>query len=702
MKIKNLQLSNYCQFAEKSIDFTDGLTAIIGPNGSGKSNILGSIRWLLTGDNPNKGKKAANVYDRADSGALSFGQLSFSHEGIEAVVRRNLQPASPTALLDIEGQDTIEGEHAVNKKIIEIMGIPAATINDIVIVAQSELFSFLAKRPGERAEQFQRLFHTEPADMVYDALGRHLRTIKIPTTGVVIDEAKRELHKVSQNVEELQTVLGGMPTHDVITKNKELNADCVRQFELRQRLQNELSSLAHRRHSQEAERNRLRGELRSVEKQINNLQSVIADVEKVNNARSVLANVKQAEQQFNSRRSVLDKIARLKQEIAQLEEPILPDGHDIVYERQTGVITYELKQTREFLAAFESGSCPTCGTPATALADKMQEARDRISSLVEEFEKVNEHDVMMTNYRSALSSYQVTLSSKQQELLQNENYLKDLPEIQVESVNQEELNEFINDYDKQAALLAQYNSRFQFLDKQTAVADSDVDNLTTLINNKEYELNEVPGYTEQQAQTARDNINGWDQTAADRRHAENSLAVYRTQVSQIQKQIEAAQQAEEQARVLIAWENFANDMRAVVHKDGAPKAVAQRNLQKLQHTINDYLEMFITNYRVRADENLSFKAYLNTGSVQAAERLSGGQKVILALSFRLALNSMFAEDIGALYLDEPTAYLDAHHIRGFEPVLEKLRGLASSRHLQCIIITHERDLAHLFDSVIEL
>ena len=140
----------------------------------------------------------------------------------------------------------------------------------------------------------------------------------------------------------------------------------------------------------------------------------------------------------------------------------------------------------------------------------------------------------------------------------------------------------------------------------------------------------------------------------------------------------------------------------MLHKDAAPRFVAQKNLQRLQVNINDCLALFDAPYRVEADDGLSFIARFTNGTKQPAERLSEGQKVILALSFRLSLNLLFADNIGALYLDEPTAYLDEHHIRGFEPVLSQLRGFSASRGLQCFIVTHEKDLAPLFDRVVQL
>jgi len=63
---------------------------------------------------------------------------------------------------------------------------------------------------------------------------------------------------------------------------------------------------------------------------------------------------------------------------------------------------------------------------------------------------------------------------------------------------------------------------------------------------------------------------------------------------------------------------------------------------------------------------------------------------------------MFAEEIGLLALDEPTASLDAARIRALAPVLEKLRDLSTAKGLQCLLVTHASNLSHLFESTIEL
>jgi len=66
------------------------------------------------------------------------------------------------------------------------------------------------------------------------------------------------------------------------------------------------------------------------------------------------------------------------------------------------------------------------------------------------------------------------------------------------------------------------------------------------------------------------------------------------------------------------------------------------------------------------------------------------------------VNSLFAADLGVITLDEPTAYLDDENINCLDLALARLRSLSEARGLQCILITHEKGLGHLFDHVVQL
>ena len=72
MQILSLSLSNYRNFAKKSIIFDKNLTVIVGANGSGKSNILEAV-GLLSGIRPLKVE--------TDFDLVKFSQTSAKIEG---------------------------------------------------------------------------------------------------------------------------------------------------------------------------------------------------------------------------------------------------------------------------------------------------------------------------------------------------------------------------------------------------------------------------------------------------------------------------------------------------------------------------------------------------------------------------------------------------------------------------------------------
>jgi len=121
----------------------------------------------------------------------------------------------------------------------------------------------------------------------------------------------------------------------------------------------------------------------------------------------------------------------------------------------------------------------------------------------------------------------------------------------------------------------------------------------------------------------------------------------------------------------------------------------------MQDEINALLVRFDSHFTVVADEDLSFTAVFTDGRRVPAGRRSGGEKVILALAFRVVVNSMFASELGLLCLDEPTAGLDDGNLTCINIALERLKELSKSHGLQVIMITHERNLP-CFDKVIDL
>ena len=184
------------------------------------------------------------------------------------------------------------------------------------------------------------------------------------------------------------------------------------------------------------------------------------------------------------------------------------------------------------------------------------------------------------------------------------------------------------------------------------------------------------------------------------------LADQRTQIlfekRRVEEQYNSVKEQEQVAAKLRRWTGVAEIAREALKN--APRMVAQRNLQRLESAINELLQIFRVNFvvKVATDGTPTFIAEFFDGRKQVAQRLSVGQKTVLALAFRVAVNAMFAEEIGLLALDEPTASLDQPRIQALAPVLEKLRELSTAKGLQCLLVTHATNLSHLFESAIEL
>jgi exonuclease SbcC len=144
------------------------------------------------------------------------------------------------------------------------------------------------------------------------------------------------------------------------------------------------------------------------------------------------------------------------------------------------------------------------------------------------------------------------------------------------------------------------------------------------------------------------------------------------------------------------------NVRTLLHRDNLPRIVSQNYLELLETDTNELLTLFDTDFQIRAIEGMGFETLFEDGRVQPAARLSGGQKVVLSLAFRIAVNAMFANDLSLLCLDEPTAYLDDDNLGCLAIALDRLRDLSASRGLQCVLITHEHSLGPLFDNVVQL
>lgn len=144
------------------------------------------------------------------------------------------------------------------------------------------------------------------------------------------------------------------------------------------------------------------------------------------------------------------------------------------------------------------------------------------------------------------------------------------------------------------------------------------------------------------------------------------------------------------------------------HYREGPRIMSQNVMRDLTACVNNYLDQFCAPFVVEAtEEGFGFKCRFIDGRTMPeplpdASMLSGGQKVALAIAFRLAVYMCFGGELGLLSLDEPTAYLDDASIGHLGEVLEQVRQVARNKGLQILMATHEPKIIPYLDGKIDL
>jgi DNA repair exonuclease SbcCD ATPase subunit len=146
-----------------------------------------------------------------------------------------------------------------------------------------------------------------------------------------------------------------------------------------------------------------------------------------------------------------------------------------------------------------------------------------------------------------------------------------------------------------------------------------------------------------------------------------------------------------------AWVGLVKRTREALHVNGLPSMLMREYAAVLNRRMAYYLRLWEAPFVMSLDDDLAFVAEFNDGMVLSAGRLSGGQKIVGATSFRFTMADTFARQVGLLILDEPSNYLDKDNVVHLQQLLLKLKDLAGSTGKQIILVTHEESLKGFFD-----
>lgn len=154
------------------------------------------------------------------------------------------------------------------------------------------------------------------------------------------------------------------------------------------------------------------------------------------------------------------------------------------------------------------------------------------------------------------------------------------------------------------------------------------------------------------------------------------------------------------------WVELTQQVRSAFHYSALPTMVMQSYAKIINARIQYYTHVLAAPFRLGLNSSMEFMVEFIEGPKQGykcrAGRLSGGEAVIGAACYRLAISDTFARNMGLLILDEPTNNLDADNRKHLENLLLRLRELSTNTGRQILIVTHDQHFVGFLDNVIQL
>jgi chromosome segregation protein len=90
MKIRTIDISGFKSFLDKaSIQFPEGISAIVGPNGCGKSNVIDALRWVM-GEQSVKQLRGKSMEDIIFAGASGKPPLNMAEVSLTMPARHHI------------------------------------------------------------------------------------------------------------------------------------------------------------------------------------------------------------------------------------------------------------------------------------------------------------------------------------------------------------------------------------------------------------------------------------------------------------------------------------------------------------------------------------------------------------------------------------------------------------------------------------
>ena len=708
MYIEQVELKNVGPHQSLTVKFGRGLVGIVGANGSGKSTLVNAVYAALTNDFTRLGGTKAEIITNGSS-EPSYIRVTGKHQGQSFTLTRWLRPNKNEFKI---GVSVFEKATDVNEAVINYLDISKAVIDKYVFVNQWEMFSFLDQTASERAKTFQYLCGTEAASSIHkvcmDYVARQ-QGIEVVDNSVELEDAIKETrtamteHAETGRAAKLNLLLDAeLEAHQLLLSQFDLGKEAQTQLqEVKHKIERLNLSLEKLQKSQSADKIAKREAWQAEFKHKLAIAKEVLDLVELRKLICLRL--------FDKRQNHADYVNAVKDK--QRFEP-KPTSDYIgatdqkVLTKEKHELEFKIKQVSTLLTHSDNRLCTQCQQEVTK--EYVERVKVEYLRNVTKLAEIVRILTYSEAYDAKLATYQLRLEEWKQRC---SDALKEVEEVEKEFGVVSTKLAGLDDagIEEAEALIARnleieqqkfyYEKDVKQEQHQIAGFQGELKNVLAQKSKLSKQVKQMPSEEEVSIVKVRlaqhqESFAVWSKSVGAFQEAKRSWL----RTKQSLEQLTAKMADREKVRKLLDTVSSAGD---VFHWNNLPKLVSQSNLQLLVGDINANLQFFNDPFYVEADADLTFNVFFAGQEPVKAKQLSGGQKVLLSIAFRAALDRVFGHNIGMMFLDEPTSGLDADNVSFFQEALQQLAKKVGEDH-QLIVITHVQELGKVFDQLVEI
>lgn len=722
--IEEVELVDWKSHRDTTIEFRDGVNALVGEMGSGKSAVLEAITYGLYGTTPAVQDRRITLADLIRREPVEQEEaevmVAFRVEGHRFTVERTLHREKGTteSMLRQDG-DLIAGPQAteVTGAIEDLLGIDYELFSRVVYAEQNGIDDFLDLAPSDRKDRIDGLLHLQQYE---DARST---CVSVRNRAQTQQEAKREqLDQVREDIGDIDAEDLDEELEEVGEDLEELEDDLDDRRERLEEVKDELDALEDRKEAHEERKEqvqKLSGRIDAMNEDIDDEErpdadSVTDELEGLREELDVARERLEEREELEERREKLAvQVGTLEDRIDELEERVeaaegledvedeLEEVTEDLQEAQEAVATQQerLEKAGETLGTLDGAdsTCPTCGQELddehrTTVIEEAEQSRDeaaeRIDALGDRIDELKDRKDELEDRRKELSRYQGAADDL-------EERRDDLETIQDQI---EELDGDIEEYDIDKDDIEELEDRIEELKDQEELAErfDELDELQERLEGEQEALEDTDFDPEafEELREERGDLKSSVSTLEERRERfEERIGTLEDRKERLEELEERAEGLEDEIDQLDEIRDFLETFESALESTQVQLREAfieqsNETMQELWSAVYPYDDY--QSIRLNAAEDYRLELQDGRGGWHpVAGHVSGGERHAAALTVRITLTRVLAPDVRVLILDEPTHNLDD---RAVDELARMLREQVADLVEQLIVITHDEGL----------